>query len=287
MLQEHKAEPQLDFRGVVLDLDGTALRADHSLSPLMIRLGERLRGWNVWLTLASARPPRSVRRFADQLGSPGPWIALNGAIVVNASSEIIWRRSLSPEATALIRDRCLGDPNVSTNVYSGFEWMVDGPSEEVDSEATIVGFGPTLLPDTWPPVDKLLLIVPCGEETRYAAELRSMSVEISVTVSKRRYIEVTHAQATKGSALRVAAAQIPVATSALIAAGDGENDVPMLAECGFPIAMGHSPEETRRIARHVVGSNDDDSLPLFLEKLLGSLEFREAALLRARSGQQG
>ncbi|XYI01642.1 HAD family hydrolase [Sorangium sp. So ce1128] len=56
----------------------------------------------------------------------------------------------------------------------------------------------------------------------------------------------------------------------MVAAGDGENDIPMLKACGLPIAMGHSPQSLRQIAELVVGSNDDDSLTDALGRIFGA-----------------
>ena len=39
----------------------------------------------------------------------------------------------------------------------------------------------------------------------------------------------------------------------------------MLSVCGFPVAMAHSPEIAKKIAKVVVGSNDDDSLARFVQ----------------------
>jgi hydroxymethylpyrimidine pyrophosphatase-like HAD family hydrolase len=87
-----------------------------------------------------------------------------------------------------------------------------------------------------------------------------ISPEMNVVVSKPTYIEITHRDANKASALSIAARTVAVDAGALLSAGDGENDIPMLTLCGRSIAMAHSPPRVRQAAYCVTGSNDDDSL---------------------------
>jgi len=258
-------------RGVVLDLDGTSLRSDHTVSPELIALGSELRDRGIWLTLASGRPPRSVQMIARSIQSEGPWIALNGAIVFSGESEIVWRRSLSTDVVSAICTLCAGDADISCNIYSGFDWFVGRYDAHIMNEARIVGFQPTLLPagsERWPDADKILLIVKAKEQDKVCNRLRMISPEMYVVVSRPTYIEITHRDANKASALSIAARAVAVDVGSLLSAGDGENDVPMLTLCGHSIAMAHSPPSVRQAASRVIGSNDDDSLARTIRSLL-------------------
>jgi len=241
----------------------------------MIELGRYLRERGVWLTLASARPPRSVQTIAKILNAEGPLISLNGAIVVSGVSHVIWRRSIPAGATAEICRRYSRRPNTSINIYSGFNWIVSNYDLRVVDEAKIVGFEPTLIAsDTrdWPTADKILLIVNVGDEDAVRFELLEISSDINVSISKPSYIEITHRDVDKGNALSIAASIANIDMESVLAAGDGENDIPMLSLCGFPVAMAHSPTSVRRVARHVVGTNDDESLPQFIRSMMPLIE---------------
>src|SRR5438445_193096 len=111
---------EFELRGVVLDLDGTALRSDHSISIQMSELGRELQERDIWLTLASARPPRSVQDIGERLRSKGPWIALNGAFVFSGKDNIVWRRSVPTDAAAALRRFCSAEASISVSIYSGF-----------------------------------------------------------------------------------------------------------------------------------------------------------------------
>lgn len=263
-------DEEFELRGVVLDLDGTALRSDHSISPQMAELGRELREHDIWLTLASARPPRSVQTIGESLQSEGPWIALNGAVVLSGQGEIVWRRSLPTTITSAILDSCSGNAAISFNIYSGFNWIVSKYDAQIDNEARIVGFQPEQFHpgQELPDADKILLIVEAGQEDRIRSQLTAWTSEIHVSVSKPTYIEITHRHVDKARALSVAARAADVSTDFMLAAGDGENDISMLSLCGLSVAMAHSPEAVRRSAKRIVGTNDDDSLPLAIRSLI-------------------
>lgn len=268
---ERLIKEEFRLRGVVLDLDGTALRSDHSISSDLIELAKELRERDVWLTLASARPPSSVQVIGDQLYCHGPWIALNGAIVFSKEDAVIWRRSLPTNALLAIGDLCTREPQISYNIYAGFEWFVGRYDARANAESKIVGLQPTQLVTTtsaWPMADKILLIVPDGQEQRIRNYLMSIAADICVSVSKPTYVEITHREANKATALAVAAKIAKIDTNSMLAAGDGENDIPMLSLCGSSIAMAHSSKAVKQAARWIVGTNDDESLTTKIRSLL-------------------
>ncbi|WP_437818665.1 Cof-type HAD-IIB family hydrolase [Sorangium sp. So ce1078] len=252
------------FRGVAFDLDGTLLRSDHSVSPEMRSLCSALTGQGLLVTLISSRPPRSVEQIAGSLGLQGPWAALNGAFVVGPGRTILDRSPL-PEATVEhILARYGRDERISLNLYAGFDWIVQATDRRVRAEADIVGFPPTVDAgfSSRPAIEKLLVITDEGssDNVRLAEELAALDDGIAVARSKDNYIEITRSKIDKGRALAFIAERRGLSAREMIAAGDGENDIPMLKACGLPIAMGHSPQPLKQAAELVVGSNDDDSL---------------------------
>ncbi|XXX80978.1 Cof-type HAD-IIB family hydrolase [Sorangium sp. So ce134] len=252
------------FRGVAFDLDGTLLRSDHSVSPEMRSLCSALAGRGLVVTLISSRPARSVEQIAGSLGLEGPWAALNGAFVFGAGGRILDRSPL-PEATVEhILARYGRDARISLNLYAGFDWIVQAADRRVRAEADIVGFPPTIDAGfaSRPATEKLLMITDEGSSAnaRLAEELAALDDGIAVARSKDNYIEITRSKIDKGRALALIAESRGLSAQEMVAAGDGENDVPMLKACGLPIAMGHGPQPLKQAAELIVGSNDDDSL---------------------------
>ncbi|WP_437727819.1 Cof-type HAD-IIB family hydrolase [Sorangium sp. So ce861] len=266
------------FRGVAFDLDGTLLRSDHSISPEMRSLCSALTGRGLLVTLISSRPPRSVEQIAASLGLPGPWAALNGAFVAGSGGENLGRSPL-PEATVEhILARYGRDERISLNLYAGFDWIVQAADRRVRAEADIVGFAPIIDVGfaSRLATEKLLMITDEGsrENARLAEELAALDDGIAVARSKDNYIEITRREIDKGRALALIAASRGLSAREMVAAGDGENDIPMLKACGLPIAMGHGPQPLKQAAELIVGSNDDGSLTDAIGRIFGAAPAR-------------
>ncbi|WP_437736980.1 Cof-type HAD-IIB family hydrolase [Sorangium sp. So ce1335] len=263
------------LRGVALDLDGTLLRSDHSVSAEMRSLCSALTRKGILLTLISSRPPRSVEEIAGDLGLEGPWAALNGAFVFGAGREILDRSPLPQASVERLLARYGRDDRVSLNLYAGFDWIVQSVDRRVWGEAEIIGFAPTVDVGfaSRPVTEKILMITDEGGDdgARLAEELEAFDDDVAVARSKQNYIEITRSKIDKGRALAFIAASRGLSAREMAAAGDGENDIPMLKACGYPIAMGHGPRSLRQIAELVVGSNDDGSLTEALGRLFGLL----------------
>nr|WP_234024009.1 Cof-type HAD-IIB family hydrolase [Sorangium cellulosum] len=261
------------YRGVAFDLDGTLLRSDHSISAEMRSLCSALAAQGVLLTLISSRPPRSVEQIAHALGIEGPWAALNGALVVGAGGTLLDRSPLPERAVQHILERHGRDDGISVNLYSGFDWLVHAMDRRIAAEAEIVGFLPSIDPGfaSRPVAEKILLITDVDRRAgaRLAQEIAALDKGIAVARSKENYIEITRSEIDKGRALSFIAASRGLSPRDMVAAGDGENDIPMLNACGLPIAMGHSPQSLRQVAELIVGSNDDDSLTEAIGRAFG------------------
>jgi hydroxymethylpyrimidine pyrophosphatase-like HAD family hydrolase len=53
-----------------------------------------------------------------------------------------------------------------------------------------------------------------------------------------------------------------------VAAGDDVNDVPMIQNAGFGVAMGNGSDEVKKAAKRIIGKNSEDGLAEFLEEVL-------------------
>lgn len=250
------------FKGVAFDVDGTLLTSENTVSERMLETCRHLADAGIWLTIASARPPRSVLQIADMIDARGPFCALNGAVIVARDGAILSRVSLPRTVSADLIARFAVDPGVSLNVYTGTEWLVPRLDPRIQEEAAIVGFGPTIVSDFSQvgDVEKILLITDERTASSLVEELGAQPESMEVARSKPGYVEVSPPGMEKGQGLEIAARYAGLPLADLVACGDGENDIPMLANSGYGISLGHAPPGLQAVARQIVGSNDDDSL---------------------------
>src|SRR5690348_978874 len=86
------------IRLIATDLDGTLLRPDKTISQYTYTTLQRLQAAGIVVVLISARPPRVVRKIAQEIGSTGLAICCNGAITYDLDQEkIIQHTPISPK----------------------------------------------------------------------------------------------------------------------------------------------------------------------------------------------
>jgi len=73
----------LSARLAAIDLDGTLLRSDKTISVRTLRALREAESAGVTLVVVSARGPRGVREVVDPIGLTGAAICSNGAIVID------------------------------------------------------------------------------------------------------------------------------------------------------------------------------------------------------------
>jgi hydroxymethylpyrimidine pyrophosphatase-like HAD family hydrolase len=109
------------------------------------------------------------------------------------------------------------------------------------------------------PVTKLMLL----GEPRIVSGLESIYQRIApdagVTVirSDPDLIQIMHASASKGVALRLVAEHYAIPLSQVMAIGDAVNDIPMLREAGVAVAMDNAHPLVKQAAHWTAPSNND------------------------------
>jgi Cof subfamily protein (haloacid dehalogenase superfamily) len=90
----------------------------------------------------------------------------------------------------------------------------------------------------------------------------------SVTFVNKRWIEVQTANISKGIALRKVMFLAGVRPEETAAIGDGENDIPMLKEAGYAIAMKNAMGNVKKEADETAGFCFDEGVAEWIEKNL-------------------
>ena len=80
-------------------------------------------------------------------------------------------------------------------------------------------------------------------------------------------IEASALGVSKATAIAELAASHGISRESVIAFGDMPNDLPLLTWAGTSCAVANAHPEVLAAATHVIGSNDDDGVAEYLEKL--------------------
>ena len=85
----------------------------------------------------------------------------------------------------------------------------------------------------------------------------------------RTFLEIMNAKVSKGQGLEVVMKHCSLKKEEVIAFGDEENDIPLLAAAGFSVAPSSAQDTVKARADLIVGSNADDGVAVFLEEFFG------------------
>jgi Cof subfamily protein (haloacid dehalogenase superfamily) len=250
------------FRLAAIDLDGTLLRSDGTISA---RTRSAVRAAGVDVVLVTARGPLTLRDIAAELGIEGTAICSNGALVVDLATQRVVRQRLLESEVAVelvhaLRERLPGilfavehEAFAHEPGFSAWNWRPPSGTRVADAVE--------LLAD---PATKLILRHP-GHETAAIQDLARELVgeRATVVASGSEAVEVTAGGVNKATAV----AELGLEAEQVVAFGDYPNDIPMLTWAGHGVAMGNAHPDVLAVADEVTASNDEDGVALVLERL--------------------
>jgi len=260
---------------VAIDLDGTLLDDAGSIRPLTAAtIAAARRAAGVKVVLASARPPRTVMPFYEQLDLDTPMVNYNGALVYDpASHSVLMHR---PIPLGIARGIVTLARSLFPGVLVSAEVLNRWYTDRID-EAFRTATAKQVDPDVIGPIDKwldrdvtklLLLGPPQRLGDLAAAIVRDFRHQVTVVQTEDWLLQITHATASKLSALRVVAAELGVNRENVMAIGDQTNDTEMIRWAGLGVAMANSTRSVLQAADHVTGSNEHDGVAQAIEKFI-------------------
>jgi Cof subfamily protein (haloacid dehalogenase superfamily) len=255
------------FRLAAIDLDGTLLRSDGTISARTRTALRAAEAGGIGIVLVSARGPMGVLEIAESLALHGEAICSNGAFVVDLATRRTIRQRLLETETAieLVHELRKQLPGIRFAVehhdfahepgFSAWNWTPP-PGTRV---ADIV----ELLAE---PATKLILRHAEHETEAIQNLARNLVGErLTVVASGSEAVEVTAAGVNKATAV----AELGVAAERAVAFGDYPNDIPMLQWAYHGVAMGNAHPDVIAIADEVTATNDEDGVAVVLERLAG------------------
>lgn len=266
---------------IALDVDGTILTTDGSLSQRMIRTVRAARERGVVVALATARRWTGAAIFARELGLDGAQIIYDGAMAracpggevemvhaLDASLVQSAAEKLAAHGLQVVTQHsdAQGERLVASEAPPHPRWMGDYLRTFRD-QTTYVALDQ--LAGYYPDAVRL---VSFGPEPRLRAALDALEGaplgRQILPLGSYGIAELTvfSPSASKGSGLRWLAQRLGIPMEQTLAIGDGVNDISMLREAGLGVAMGNAAPEVQAAARAVTAANDEDGAALAIER---------------------
>jgi Cof subfamily protein (haloacid dehalogenase superfamily) len=242
---------------LVCDLDGTLIDQSLTLDPALVGAFRRAAARGLLISIATGRMPPGVDRYRGELGLTAPLIFYNGALVRDPGSGRDLLSLTLPRGLLRAAYDIFANAPVHPLFYRDDQLYCLEHTGPIREYAADQGVRVHAIPD---PLEflglgafvKSLFIGHPDALPLVREELQQVAGEHARLVTTRRdYLEMIPAEASKGAALRHLAAHLGIPLERVIAVGDQENDLEMIRSAGLGVAMPQAPEFVRRAAARV------------------------------------
>ncbi len=267
------------IRYLISDVDGTLVTPDKVVTPATREAVKELRDAGIGFAFVSSRPPKGLASIAEALSLASnvdadrpACAAFNGGALLDARLKPL---SFAPleDADAQVALDALASMCIDAWVFTLDEWLiVNRDGLYVAHEQKTIGFPPRVV-EHFDGVTGIGKIVGSSEdpallERASIAISRRLSTNAHALLSQAYYLDITHARANKGSALRAIAEHAGLALDEIAAIGDMTNDLAMLEIAGYSIAMGNAPDAVKAAVDAVTASNREDGFAKAVREIL-------------------
>jgi len=269
------------YRLLALDIDGTLLRSDKTISPRTLAAVFDARRFGVRVVLITGRRHPAARRIVEQLGFDLDLVLHNGALIIENGAVLRClplARDLALRAVAIGR-ACDADPVLHCGHLGEGRLMIEGIAP---SNTLLVYYLDRSHPDVTsvPVLDDALAEDPIqvmfgggieamGQLHARLTEELGQAVRIDRTIypaSDVLFLDVLQAGVGKAEALRFLQRRWKVAAEETLAIGDNWNDHEMLEAAGLGLVMGNADPEMLRLGLGVLPTNDEDGVAIAIER---------------------
>jgi cof-like hydrolase len=288
------------YKLITVDLDGTLLNKYGEVSEYTKNIIKKVTDQGILVVLASGRISESVLTIAKEIGANKYYISGNGSVLYDMQKkEIIYEKYLSKEKVLELIELCEKN-SIYYNIYTEssviakslnynvafYNYENTKKSSDKKTEINIVddvyNYIKTLN------TNKFLKMTICDEnKIVFSSILRKVKdipdidvLEVS-HMSKKKikmgtkevsvgyyYTEVSSKNVDKWYAIEEIMKKENIAKEEVISFGDNNNDILMIKNAGLGVAMGHSNEQVKKVAKFVTQTNDEDGVAKALENII-------------------
>ncbi|MDR3166921.1 MAG: Cof-type HAD-IIB family hydrolase [Treponema sp.] len=271
-------------QALALDLDGTALRPDTTMSDRTLRALKGCLDRGIAVIFCTGRAIEAAEPFRLPLGAEGPMVYFNGAEVVDMpGGKVLHATMLEREVVDFCVDlsRHMGVYYQvffpGTPEYPRGKLMAERQSGETEMYRKHTGIQAVIgdlkealaAPGITGCIKSMFLAEPEVQEALRPRLAERFGSRIYVARTLRTFLELMAAGVSKGHGLALALEHRGLVPEGVIALGDEENDLPLFEVAGFSVAPANAKDKVREAADRVIGSNAEDGVAVFLEEFLG------------------
>ncbi len=268
----------MKYKLIVLDLDGTLLTEEQTISTRTRATLLKVQQMGVRVVLASGRPTHGVMPLARALEldkNGGFVLSYNGGQIIHMpTGERVFERRIAPEFMAYLERGARKRGFAIFTYRSGQILTSDARNPHVQREAELNGMRVEEAPDWASAVNFApckVMLVSDDRAALLALEehwQRRLAGTLDVFRSEDYFLEVVPESVDKANTLSVLLEKEGIDRADVVAIGDGVCDVTMIQLAGLGVAMGNAQDSVKACADVVTLSNAEDGVAVALEKAI-------------------
>ena len=270
------------IRLIALDLDGTLLTSEKTISPGDRAAVEEAIARGVVVVLVTGRPAQGVPQEVLDLPGVRYVVSSNGATIRDViTGEFLLETHLAAETALEVLAASYHVPMIREAFRAGVGYLSQEDYDVLcaryegamlayvlDTRQVVPGTLADFLRDDPRPIEELFFLTD-SEETKLDLQ-RTLSALPGIAFADPfpRDLEVMAGGIDKGEGLRFLLDRLGVAPDQAMPLGDGGSDLPMLRLAGVGVAMGNSTQAVKGGADWVTSSCDENGVARAIEKFV-------------------
>lgn len=267
----------MSYQLICSDIDGTLLNKDRELSEMTIKEVQRVAP--IPFILISSRMPSGMRHLQREFGNEtAPLIAYNGGLILH-NDTVLGSTVIKNSVLAEVINQSK-NTSIHLSLFYADEWYVPAMDYWAKREEHNTKVTPALKPNvevlaSWEKEGKGAHKIMCMGDAEeidvlYKSLEAAFSDEIMLYRSKDTYIEISHKDISKKTAIEVILQHCypTITMDKVIAFGDNYNDIEMLKAVGLGVAVTNANVEVLKVAKAITDTNKNDGVAKAIKEFI-------------------
>lgn len=234
------------------------------------------------ITICSGRTPAMQRTYISQLGFKGPYVACNGALLVDGGNDglQVYGRPIDSKT---LEDLCAfalkEEIHICLQTKEALYFSKNNPriklvqkynyvAKKYESSPAPVRSLDITLDTGGLPVYKALVYAPEKQKFEKIMSYLNENSEISYTFSENYLFDIMYKGINKGEGIKRVAGYYGIPIQEVCAFGDYDNDMPMFSAVGTSVAMGNATSKLKSVSTFITDTNNNDGVGKGIEVIM-------------------
>lgn len=265
------------YKLVALDMDGTLLKKDKTISEITIRAIAKAKQMGTKFVLATGRPISGIKSYLNvlNLNNENDYaISFNGAAIRKTKDKSIVGKKLLNYDDLIYLYKLSQKLNVNIHAFNGDECIT--PKFNKYTQHDVVNNNIQVKEvNFYDFKDKnlnIFKIMFADDKEKLDDVQKKLSDEVyekyTVQRTGRFFLEFMSKGVNKGEGIRKLSSSLGIKREEVICIGDALNDVDMIKFAGLGVAMGNAIDEVKKSADFVTKTNEEDGVAYAIEKFI-------------------